>query len=109
MNARPLFYINGTMIKYILPFLLLTNIALSNNYKISGKVFDSTNNRPLIGANVIIENTSQGAATDVDGNFSIKNITQKKCNLKIQYIGFKTYKKEVIIGNSGSETLNISM
>ena len=65
------------MIKYILPFLLLTNIALSNNYKISGKVFDSTNNRPLIGANVIIENTSQGAATDVDGNFSIKNITQK--------------------------------
>ena len=97
------------MIKYILPLLLLTNIVLSNNYKISGKVFNSTNNKPLIGANVIIENTSQGAATDVDGNFSIKNIAQKKCKIKVQYIGFKTYSEEVLIGDLGNETLNISM
>jgi len=109
VNTRPLFYTNGTMIKYILPLLLLTNIVLSNNYKISGKVFNSTNNKPLIGANVIIENTSQGAATDVDGNFSIKNIAQKKCKIKVQYIGFKTYSEEVLIGDSGNETLNISM
>ena len=33
--------------------------------EISGKVTDSTNDSPLIGANVVIEGTDQGAATAV--------------------------------------------
>ena len=62
------------MIKYSSTLLFILNIILSDNFQISGKIFDATNNKPLIGANIIIENTSQGAASDIDGNFIIKNI-----------------------------------
>ena len=40
--------------------------------EISGKVTDSTNDSPLIGANVVIEGTDQGAATDADGRYMMK-------------------------------------
>ena len=41
-------------------------------YTIKGIVKDSTNNSPLIGANVIIDGTSFGAATDSEGKYLIK-------------------------------------
>ena len=83
------------MIKYSSIILILLSVVLGNNYQISGKVYDSTNSKPLIGANVIIENTSLGAASDVDGNFIIKNIEQEKNFVKVQYIGYETYKEEI--------------
>ena len=91
------------MIKYSSILLFLLNILLSNNFQISGRIFDSTNKDPLIGANVIIENTSLGATSDINGNFIIKNIEQEKNLIKVQYIGYKTYRKEILIDNSGKK------
>ena len=53
----------------------------------------ATDNIPLPGVNVIIKNTSIGAATDFDGNFSIE--ANKGDVLVISYIGFVT--KEITI------------
>ena len=97
------------MIKYSSILLILLSVVLGNNYQISGKVYDSTNSKPLIGANVIIENTSLGAASDVDGNFIIKNIEQEKNFVKVQYIGYETYKKEILIDNSGKKIIDIAL
>jgi len=97
------------MIKYLSILFLLSNLILGNNFKISGKVVDSTNKKPLIGANVIIENSSQGAATDINGDFVIKNIGQKTCKIKVQYIGYKTFSDKVTIPNDGNKILNISL
>ena len=41
---------------------------------INGNVQDSENQMPIPGVNIIIKNTSQGAVTDFDGNFSIGNV-----------------------------------
>ena len=71
------------MIKYFSILLLILNILLNNKFQNSGRIFDSKNNEPLIGANVIIENTSLGSASDIDGNFIIKNITQEKNFIKV--------------------------
>lgn len=43
---------------------------------------------PLIGASVMVEGTNIGSATDIDGNFSIKNVA-KGAKLTISYIGFQ--------------------
>ncbi|MCH3981773.1 MAG: carboxypeptidase-like regulatory domain-containing protein [Prevotella sp.] len=40
-----------------------------------GRVLD-VNGEPIIGASVIVKGTSQGAVTDLDGNFSIVGIDQ---------------------------------
>lgn len=46
--------------------------------KITGNVTDAVTKEPLIGANIVILNTNLGAATDIDGNYYILNITDRK-------------------------------
>lgn len=53
----------------------------------SGIVTDSQG-EPLIGATVLVKGTSNGTATDVDGNFILKNAAGK--TLVVTYIGYKT-------------------
>ncbi|NJK93558.1 MAG: hypothetical protein HC905_00295 [Bacteroidales bacterium] len=57
--------------------------------KISGTVTDASTNEPIIGANVVIEGTTFGVITDINGNFTIE-INQEKPVLFITYIGYNT-------------------
>mgnify|MGYP000233549053 CR=1 FL=1 len=41
---------------------------------ICGTVTDAKMKEPLIGASVVIEGTTVGAITDIDGNFRIENV-----------------------------------
>ncbi len=58
--------------------------------KISGKVTDLQTGQPLIGANVLIVGTSLGAATDVNGDYSISHINPGVYTVRTSYIGYKT-------------------
>lgn len=81
--------------KYTLSVLLLFLSFFGNAQEtIKGKVVD-TNNQPLLGANVFWQNTSIGASTDVNGEFSISK-TDETNSLLVSYIGFKTQKVEII-------------
>ncbi|MBU0475527.1 MAG: TonB-dependent receptor [Bacteroidetes bacterium] len=69
--------------------LLLTNsIIFAQSGKISGTISDATTGEALIGVNIIVEGTSLGAATDVDGFYVILNVSPGTYNLKASYIGF---------------------
>ncbi|MDZ7765269.1 MAG: TonB-dependent receptor [Melioribacteraceae bacterium] len=72
----------------------------SGSGKLAGKITDAQTGEPLIGANVIIENTNLGAATDVDGNYFILNITPGTYTVKISYVGYssKTVTEIRIVG-----------
>jgi len=69
--------------------------------KISGKVIDADTKEPLIGANIILLNTNLGAATDIEGNYFILNITPGTYNVKVSYVGYapKTYEDVRIVAN----------
>ena len=54
----------------------------------SGTVVDAGNNEPLIGATVMPIGGGQGAATDVDGNFTI-NVPANVKSVKVSYVGYK--------------------
>ena len=54
---------------------------------VSGTVTDSTG-EPLIGASVVVKGGTQSAITDIDGNFSLKNLKGK--TLVVSYVGMKT-------------------
>ena len=56
--------------------------------KISGTVRDLSTGEPLMGANIIIEGTSMGAATDVDGQYIILNISPGVYDVKSMMIGY---------------------
>ncbi|MGV3557782.1 TonB-dependent receptor [Larkinella arboricola] len=71
------------------------------NSTISGKVLDSRTSEPLIGATVSIKGTTNGAATDANGDFSLITGQRLPFTLIVSYIGY--LKKEVLINESGVE------
>ena len=76
-------------------YLVITSISLYAQSTISGTVTDESGN-PLIGANVLVEGTAVGAATDIDGIFSINYIPEGEYTLVVSYIG---YKKQLLTTN----------
>ena len=65
--------------------LLFLQLGWAQQKTISGTVNDE-NGLPLPGATVVIEGTTQGVATDFDGNFSINANTGDI--LVISYVGY---------------------
>ena len=61
---------------------------------ITGTVIGA-DNEPIIGANVVVKNSTIGTVTDIDGKFTLST-TSAKPVLQISYIGYKT--KEVTVG-----------
>lgn len=58
--------------------------------KVEGKVVDEQG-EPIVGAAVLIEGTTSGSITDVDGNF-VLSVPSKDAILSVSYIGVATSK-----------------
>lgn len=56
---------------------LFSSEVLAQSLSISGKVIDKNSQEPVIGASVLIEGTSNGTITDLDGNFMLSNVPSK--------------------------------
>ncbi|HEX9970787.1 MAG TPA: TonB-dependent receptor [bacterium] len=77
---------------------------------ITGKVVDKKNLQPLVGANVVIEGTNRGAATDLSGKFIIDRLQAGSYKVKIFYLGYITVKKgNVIVNPNRSTVLEVPM
>ena len=58
--------------------------------KILGKVTDKMTGDPIPGVNVLLEGTTMGGASDLNGEFFIINIPPDVYNVKVSNIGYKT-------------------
>ena len=63
--------------------------------KISGTVKDSTTNELLVGVNVVVEGTTTGTVTNIDGKFTV-TATQNSV-LVFSFVGYNT--KKISVGN----------
>ena len=75
------------LIIFSLAFCSLSVWGQNNVAVLKGKVVDSVDGYPLIGASVIVEGTEYGTITDVDGNYELR-IPQQKCEVTFSYIGY---------------------
>jgi hypothetical protein len=57
--------------------------------KIAGEVKDAQTGEALAGANVVIEGTTSGAATNVDGYYAILNVPPGKYTVYASAIGLQ--------------------
>jgi len=55
--------------------------------KVTGKVTDASTGEPLIGVNILIQNTNTGAITDMNGRYSIE-LPSPNSILIFSYVGF---------------------
>ena len=100
------------MNKYILvclPLVVLLNCKSINAQfgTIKGTLTDEESGESLIGANILLEGTTLGASSDIDGNYLIEGVKTGLYTLKISYVG---YQAEVIFGIliKERETITIS-
>ena len=80
--------------KLISLILLLTIVLVSHLYagttgKIAGTVTDKSTGEPLIGANIIVVGTNLGAASDLNGQYTILEVPPGVYSVQVSYIGYR--------------------
>lgn len=76
------------LLSFLLTYLIFSIPIFSQVGKINGIVRDADANEPLIGANVLIEGTSIGAATNIEGYYVITNIQPGFYSLRVSMVGY---------------------
>ena len=82
---------------HILTTLFFLTFVSAQELKLEGEILDSSNKSPLAFANIILEGTSLGAASDNEGRFIIEKIKAGTYTVIASYMGYSVYKKEIII------------
>lgn len=78
--------------------------------KIAGTVTDAATGETLIGVNVLIAGTSQGAVTNENGFYSILNVSPGTYTLRASYIGFATQViEDVRVSIDQTTTVDVEM
>ncbi len=77
--------------------LLLTVGAWAQTGTIRGFVYDKATGEPVIFTNVILKGTTTGAATDVNGYYSISKVQPGSYTLMVTYLGYDTLQKQVTV------------
>ena len=74
---------------------ITSDVFAGTKGKISGKVKDESG-ETLIGVQVVIEGTTRGTTTDIDGNYTIINLDPGTYTLVFSYLGFATTRVEQV-------------
>lgn len=72
---------------------------------LQGQVTDAETKQPVIGAAIVIKGTQLGAAADLDGHFTIENVSVGAYAMQISAIGFEPVVMTDVIIRSGRATL----
>ncbi|MDR5590789.1 outer membrane beta-barrel protein [Christiangramia sp. SM2212] len=98
--------------KHLFFAVLLFTSAISMAFtdpvgKISGSVMDKELNEPIPYATIIVNdmqgNLVTGITSSVDGTFLIENIKAGDYVFKVQFIGYKTYNKDIHIDRNNTD------
>ena len=104
------------MTKACLKLTLMVVIVLSLSFSvfaqnsiISGKVTDSNSGEELIGTNIIIQGTSMGAATGMNGLYKIMNVPAGSYKLVASFMGYKMMTKDIEVTAGQTLTVDFAM
>ncbi len=95
---------------FSLLFILSASWQAFGQGTIAGKVTDAKTGEGVIGANVVIQGTTQGAATDLEGNFVINNVKEGVYVLQISSVMYKTHTvQNVKVETAKKITIDVSV
>ena len=90
-----------------LNFILLISRLFAGMGEISGTVFDANTLQSLEGANITLDDSRYGTASDTTGKFYLKHIPTGNYVITVSYVGYKTVRKDVYISENRKTDLNI--
>jgi len=77
---------------------IYSNAQISS--EISGSVRNAIDNEPIFGANVLIEGTMFGAATNESGQFTIRGVPAGEFTISAGVIGYEVRKQKITVGST---------
>ena len=90
-------------------FVLVSFAWTQTTGKIRGTI-NSSDGQALAGANVTVDGTSKGSATDAEGNFTILNVEAGMYSVTASYIGYQnSTQSNVVIKVDLTTPLNFSL
>ncbi|HEX8563631.1 MAG TPA: SusC/RagA family TonB-linked outer membrane protein [Flavobacterium sp.] len=89
--------------KLLLLLLLLPFGVLAQN-TVTGRVLEKSTGLPLPGANVVVQGTSNGTSTDLDGNFRLANVKAGD-KLVVSFIGYI----DTVVNYTGQPSVAVSL
>jgi len=93
---------------FIAALLLFTGTIFSQNRIITGVVTDAESGDPLIGANILVKETSRGTTTDIDGSYSLE-VREEDRILVFSYTGYNSQEIELGASNEINVALGVGM
>ncbi|MDD2646228.1 MAG: carboxypeptidase-like regulatory domain-containing protein, partial [Bacteroides sp.] len=63
--------------------LVSVGFAMAQTRTITGTVFSEEDGEPVVGASVLVEGTTTGTITDIDGNFTLSRVPAEAKHLKV--------------------------
>ena len=103
---KPNFYATKlfTSLIIVISILLIVSPALSQTTGTVTGVVTDENGNGLPGANISIKGTSLGAATGLDGKYTINKVPTGKYILVVTFIGYRTAEKEIVVTANATVT-----
>ena len=98
----------GKILASLAALLLLQGTAMAQN-TLKGVLYDKSNGEIIPFANVILEGTSMGTATDLNGIFLINKIPDGKYTLLVRYVGYDEYREEITLSGHKVLSRNINL
>lgn len=77
-------------------WLFFPFIALGQ-YRLSGKILNSTDKKPVGNASVFLSNATAGAKTNEDGIYEITSVRSGQYELVVSIIGYETYRQTLLV------------
>lgn len=77
--------------------IFLSSYVFAQNTTLKGLVTDGKSHEPLPGAYIRFDGVNKGNVTDAFGNYQISNIKPGTYKVKVKYLGFKEFEKEIDI------------
>ena len=94
----------------IVLILMISSLLFgAKNGRVIGTVKDATTGEALPGANIIIEGTGIGTATNLGGEFSIFNVPLGENTLVVNYIGYQEKKINLTILEGKTDVIDIEL
>ena len=78
--------------RYLFSFIIIltTLNASAQTGVINGRISDATSNEAVPFANIVIQGSTIGASSNLDGFYEIKNITPGLYNVQVSFLGYKS-------------------
>ncbi|MCK4688688.1 MAG: TonB-dependent receptor [Candidatus Marinimicrobia bacterium] len=93
-----------TFLLFLIPVMVFAQAGT-----VQGRVVDKTTGEGIVGANVIVEGTTLGAATDIDGNFAIIDVPAGTIKIVVSVIGYAKIDRAVTVASGRTVKVNFQL